>query len=85
MALVRSCSRQTCTQEAVCTLYYAYSEQKAVIGPLSEFREPHAYDLCEFHAERLTAPQGWEVVRGDGRLIADFSDDSSQRSGLPVE
>ena len=25
--------------------------------------EPHCYDLCEDHANRLTAPRGWEVVR----------------------
>lgn len=28
----------------------------------SEFRDPHAYDLCDEHAARLTAPQGWHVV-----------------------
>jgi len=30
---------------------------------LATFSEPHSYDLCEFHAERLTVPRGWEVVR----------------------
>ena len=59
----RMCSRQTCQREAVHTLTYAYSESVAVIGPLSVHKEPHAYDLCEFHAERLTAPHGWDVVR----------------------
>lgn len=63
MAKQRLCSRQTCTREAIYTLTYAYADSTAVIGPLSTYREPHAYDLCEFHAERLTAPQGWEVVR----------------------
>lgn len=63
MAQARSCSRQTCTRDAMYTLFYAYSDSKAIIAPLSEHREPHAYDLCEFHADRLTVPQGWEVVR----------------------
>lgn len=27
------------------------------------FAEPHAYDLCEEHSERLSAPRGWEVLR----------------------
>jgi hypothetical protein len=27
------------------------------------YAEPHCYDLCAEHAERLTAPRGWEVVR----------------------
>lgn len=63
MATTRQCSRQTCQREAIFTLTYAYSNSTAVIGPLSVHREPHAYDLCEFHAGRLTAPQGWDVVR----------------------
>ncbi len=63
MAKARLCSRQTCTREAIYTLTYAYSESMAVVGPLSHQREPHAYDLCEFHAGRLTAPQGWQMVR----------------------
>jgi len=34
-----------------------------VLGPLATYVEPHCYDLCAEHAERLTAPKGWEVVR----------------------
>jgi hypothetical protein len=34
-----------------------------VLGPLATYAEPHCYDLCAVHAERLTAPRGWEVVR----------------------
>jgi hypothetical protein len=34
-----------------------------VLGPLAMYAEPHTYDLCSAHAERLTAPRGWEVVR----------------------
>jgi hypothetical protein len=34
-----------------------------VLGPLALYAEPHCYDLCVEHAERLTAPRGWEVVR----------------------
>ena len=30
---------------------------------MATFAEPHCYDLCAPHAERLTAPRGWEVVR----------------------
>lgn len=40
-----------------------YADQTAVLGPLALFAEPHAYDLCEAHSERLSAPRGWEVLR----------------------
>lgn len=40
-----------------------YSDSTAVLGPLAMFAEPHCYDLCVTHAERLTVPRGWEVVR----------------------
>ena len=45
------------------TLTYVYADQTAVVGPLATFAEPHAYDLCDFHSERLSAPRGWEVLR----------------------
>lgn len=45
------------------TLTYVYADQTAVLGPLATYAEPHAYDLCEAHSERLSAPRGWEVVR----------------------
>ena len=34
-----------------------------MLGPLATYAEPHCYDLCELHAQRLTAPRGWEVLR----------------------
>lgn len=45
------------------TLTYAYADSTAVLGPLSPFDEPHTYDLCADHANRMTVPRGWEVVR----------------------
>jgi len=47
----------------VSTLTYVYADQTAVLGPLSTYAEPHAYDLCEDHGQRLSAPRGWEVLR----------------------
>lgn len=60
---LRRCSRTACAQSAVATLTYVYSDSTAVLGPLAMYAEPHTYDLCSAHAERLTAPRGWEVVR----------------------
>jgi len=48
------------------TLTYVYKDSMAVLGPLSLKHEPHAYDLCAIHAERLSAPQGWQIVRHVG-------------------
>ncbi len=45
------------------TLTYVYADSTAVLGPLATYAEPHCYDLCAEHAERLTAPRGWEVMR----------------------
>ncbi|HEY6798863.1 MAG TPA: DUF3499 domain-containing protein [Kineosporiaceae bacterium] len=63
MGAVRRCSRTACGRPAVATLTYVYSDSTAVLGPLATYAEPHCYDLCAQHAERLTAPRGWEVVR----------------------
>lgn len=53
------------------TLTYDYGGQIAVLGPLALHAEPHAYDLCEQHSQRLSAPRGWEVLR--------LANDSSER------
>jgi hypothetical protein len=59
----RRCSRPACKEPAVYTLTYVYRDSTAVLGPLASYVEPHCYDLCSGHAERLTAPRGWDVVR----------------------
>jgi hypothetical protein len=63
VSLARRCSRTACGRPAVNTLTYVYADQTAVLGPLATFAEPHAYDLCEPHSDRLSAPRGWEVLR----------------------
>ena len=63
MGLLRQCSKTGCQGASVATLTYVYADQTAVLGPLATFAEPHTYDLCATHAERLTVPRGWEVVR----------------------
>ncbi|MFJ3957635.1 DUF3499 domain-containing protein [Arthrobacter sp. NPDC090010] len=57
------CSRSACREAAVATLTYVYADSTAVLGPLAVYPEPHSYDLCVQHAERLTVPRGWEVLR----------------------
>lgn len=48
---------------AMSTLTYVYADSTVVLGPLATYAEPHSYDLCEPHAQRLSVPIGWEVVR----------------------
>lgn len=50
---------------ATMTLTYIYAESTAVVGPLATFSEPHAYDLCLIHGERLKVPHGWSVIKAE--------------------
>ena len=61
----RRCSRPGCGKPAVATLTYAYAQSTAVVGPLLPNNDPHSWDLCEYHASRITAPLGWELVHVD--------------------
>jgi len=74
---MRRCSRTACNRAAVATLTYVYSDSTAVLGPLATYAEPHCYDLCEVHGDRLTAPRGWEIVRlaPDPAMLGPSSDD----------
>ncbi|MBK4138905.1 DUF3499 domain-containing protein [Corynebacterium macginleyi] len=70
----RHCSRPGCGRSAVATLTYAYADQTAVVGPLAEEDNPHSWDLCSTHRDRISAPVGWELVRVD-RIELDEDDD----------
>lgn len=60
---VRQCSKPGCHGVAVATLTYDYGNSTVVIGPVSRTVDPHALDFCEMHAETLTVPKGWDVIR----------------------
>ena len=59
--MARHCSRTGCSEGAAVTLTYQYSVAQVWLDDLADERDPHAYDLCDRHADRLTAPQGWQV------------------------
>lgn len=71
---IRRCSRPGCGQPALATLTYAYAESTAVVGPLTSQPDPHSWDLCQKHSEKITAPVGWEIVRVDGVDLDDEDD-----------
>ncbi|WP_420039240.1 DUF3499 domain-containing protein [Gordonia sp. MP11Mi] len=67
MSSPRQCCRPGCSKLAVATLTFVYAESTAVIGPLAGAEEPHSWDLCAEHADRITVPRGWEMLRsGNG-------------------
>jgi hypothetical protein len=68
VGLTRGCSKTGCARPAVATLTYAYADRAVVVGPLATYAEPHTYDLCLEHAESMTAPRGWDVVRVGGEF-----------------
>jgi len=72
---MRQCSRSGCSEMASATLAYDYSSSTAWLDRLVGERDPHRYDLCSRHADRLSVPSGW------------FLDDRrgpSRHSGSPV-
>ena len=60
---VRKCSRNGCRWPASASLTFAYAQKVVWIEDLIVQPHPAAYDLCAAHADRLTVPRGWEVVR----------------------
>jgi len=81
----RRCSRPACKRTAVHTLTYVYRDSTAVLGPLAAFVEPHCYDLCAAHADRMTVPKGWEVVRLPDGPAEEQSDDLEALANAVME
>jgi len=65
----RLCSKVTCAREAVATLTYDYGDQMAALGPLGGAGHPGAHDLCAQHAQRVSVPTGWMVVRHEALRV----------------
>jgi len=63
MALVtnRQCTRTGCSEHAAVTLTYDYDNSHVWLDRLSPERDPHAYDMCDRHAARLSVPHGWRL------------------------
>ena len=45
------------------SLTYSYADSQVVLGPLATRHEPGVFDLCRVHAETLTVPRGWDIIR----------------------
>jgi hypothetical protein len=74
--MARQCTRQGCVHHATVTLTYQYGRSQVWLDDLWAERDPHSYDLCDQHANRLKPPSGWHLedrrqrthVYGAGRL-----------------
>ena len=75
---MRQCSRTRCTEVAVATMTYQYEDATAVVGPLSPTREKGALDFCIDHANSVTVPHGWSIVR----LTHEYEPSAPQDSDL---
>lgn len=59
--IVRLCARTGCAEPARVTLTYHYGRSQVWLDHLSDERDPHAYDLCDRHAQRQSVPAGWSL------------------------
>lgn len=57
----RSCAKGRCESRAVATVAVRYQLREVLMRDLIEERDPNLLDLCREHAEKLTAPFGWEL------------------------
>lgn len=57
------------------TLTYSYADSTIVVGPISVYAEPHSYDLCAAHADAVSPPRAWEILRLEYKAAAADDDD----------
>jgi len=57
----RQCSRTGCAEVAAVTLSYQYARSIVWLDDLIAERDPHNYDLCQRHTDRLSVPNGWRL------------------------
>ncbi len=59
--MIRHCTRTGCAEPAAATLTYHYRRAQVWIDDLVTERDPHGYDLCARHTERVSVPNGWQL------------------------
>lgn len=67
---------------AVASMTYVYADSTAVVGPLAMANEPGSYNLCAAHAESISAPRGWEIIRLPMDSAPPLEDDSDDLLAL---
>lgn len=62
MRPVRECAKLGCREEATATMATRYRDRVLWIADLIPERDPNLIDLCDPHADAMTAPYGWELA-----------------------
>ncbi len=64
------CAR--CGSPASVLMSFAYQDAQVWLDDIIDTVEPHGYQLCADHADRMTPPQGWTLTdrRSVTRLFA---------------
>lgn len=57
----RLCARPDCARAASASLTYDYGAKTVWIDHLDR-PDPSRYDMCDWHAARVTVPSGWDLV-----------------------
>jgi hypothetical protein len=71
--VARKCSRTACAEKPTITLSFQYNRAVVWIDDLLAEEDPHCYDLCAKHGERVTAPSGWHLEDRRRRANEGFS------------
>jgi hypothetical protein len=81
----RTCLRTGCSAAATASLSYEYAARHAWLADLDDQRDPHTYDLCADHADRLVVPRGWtrDDRRSDMRPLFHVSVAPRRRRKVP--
>lgn len=58
---MRACAKMRCGMEPVATVSLRYGQREVLLADLRPERDPSLLDMCQAHADRMTAPIGWTV------------------------
>jgi hypothetical protein len=71
LAGMRVCGKQGCGAPAAATAALRYRERVLWLGDLVPQRDPNLLDLCEAHADSITAPYRWRRL-DERRVTSDL-------------
>lgn len=61
----RVCARPDCARTAAAALTFDYAASTVWVDEMGS-SHPSSYDLCAWHADRVTVPHGWRLLDSRG-------------------